>query len=227
MEMPFTVDQFFEIFKTYNTAIWPMQIVAYILGVICVVLAFGETGGYSRINSGILAFFWIWIGIVYHTIHFSKINTTAGIFGILFIFQGMLLFSVGTLLKKVTFRFSLKPLPIIGTCFIIYAMVIYPALSIYFGHPYPRSPVFGVAPCPTTIFTFGILLLAAKPVPGYLLIIPLLWSFVGMSAAVNLGVPQDYGLFVSGVLGTLLIVSQNRNAVSEKRGGGLLPNTFR
>jgi hypothetical protein len=72
--------------------------------------------------------------------------------------------------------------------------------------------MFGVAPCPTTIFTFGILLWATKPVPGYLLVIPFLWSIVGMSAALNLQVPQDYGLVVAGVLGTTLILIQNRKA---------------
>ncbi|MBP1750889.1 MAG: hypothetical protein H6Q52_3428 [Deltaproteobacteria bacterium] len=45
---------------------------------------------------------------------------------------------------------------------------------------------------------------------AYLLVIPLLWSIVGMSAAVNLRVPQDYGLVVSGVLGTVLVLIQNR-----------------
>jgi hypothetical protein len=29
MTIPFTVEQFFDIFGTYNTAIWPAQVVAY------------------------------------------------------------------------------------------------------------------------------------------------------------------------------------------------------
>jgi hypothetical protein len=72
--------------------------------------------------------------------------------------------------------------------------------------------MFGVAPCPTAIFTFGLLLWVVDSVPAYLLIIPLLWSFLGMSAAINLQVPQDYGLVVAGVLGTALILIQNRKA---------------
>jgi hypothetical protein len=74
--------------------------------------------------------------------------------------------------------------------------------------------MFGVAPCPSTIFTFGLLLWTTKQVPGYLLIVPFLWSVVGMSAAVNLRVPQDYGLVVAGVLGTALIPIQNRKVKS-------------
>jgi hypothetical protein len=91
-------------------------------------------------------------------------------------------------------------------------MVIYPLLGLGFGHSYPRAGMFGVAPCPTTIFTFGILLWATKPVPAYLLIIPLLWSFFGIIAAVNWRVHEDYGLVVAGVLGTILILIRNREA---------------
>ena len=212
MRIPFTVEQFFDVFRTYNTAIWPVQVLAYVLGVVALALAFRESKLSTRIVSGILALFWIWMGIFYHIIHFSVINPAAWIFGIVFVLQGLLFLLVGTLFQRLAFRFILKPLPIIGACFILYATVIYPLLGITLGHSYPRSPMFGVAPCPTTIFTFGVLLWAIKPVPAYLLVIPLLWSIVGMSAAVNLRVPQDYGLVVAGVLGTALILIQNRKA---------------
>ena len=212
MRIPFTVEQFFDIFGTYNTAIWPAQVLAYVLGIVALALAFRESQLSTRIVSGILALFWTWMGIFYHIVHFSVINPAAWIFGIAFVLQGLLFLLVGTIFRRPAFRFTLKPLPIVGACFILYATVIYPLLGIGFGHSYPRSPMFGVAPCPTTIFTFGVLLWASKPVPAYLLVIPLLWSIVGMSAAVNLRVPQDYGLVVAGVLGTVLILIQNRQA---------------
>lgn len=212
MRIPFTVEQFFDIFGTYNTAIWPAQGLAYVLGIAALALAFRESRLSTRIVSGILALFWTWMGIFYHIIHFSVINPAAWIFGIVFVLQGLLFLIMGTIFQRLAFRFSLNPLPIIGVGFILYATVIYPLLGISFGHSYPRSPMFGVAPCPTTIFTLGVLLWASKPVPAYLLVIPLLWSIVGMSAAVNLKVPQDYGLVVAGVLGTALILIQNRKA---------------
>jgi len=186
MEIPFTVEQFFDVFGTYNTAIWPAQILAYVLGIVALALAFRESKLSTRIVSGILALFWIWMGVFYHMVHFSVINPAAWIFGSFYI--------------------------LLGGCFILYAMVVYRLLGISFGHSYPRAPIFGVAPCPTTIFTFGILLWAIKSVPAYLLVIPLIWSIVGMSAAVNLRVPQDYGLVVAGVLGTALILIQSRKA---------------
>jgi len=38
------------------------------------------------------------------------------------------------------------------------------------------------------------------------------WALVGMSAAVKLRVPQDYGLVAAGVIGTVLVVIESRKA---------------
>ena len=48
-------------------------------------------------------------------------------------------------------------------------------------HSYPGAPTFGITPCPVTLFTFGLLLLATTPVPWLLLVIPVAWSLVGGS----------------------------------------------
>ncbi len=42
MDLPFTVEQFFSVFGSYNTAIWPVQIIAYLLGACAVALALHE-----------------------------------------------------------------------------------------------------------------------------------------------------------------------------------------
>jgi hypothetical protein len=76
--------------------------------------------------------------------------------------------------------------------------------------------MFGVAPCPTTIFTFGLLLWANKPVPVYILVIPLIWSIIGTMAAVSLQVPQDYGLGIAGIVGTVLVIMRNRDLRSDR-----------
>jgi hypothetical protein len=55
MTIPFTVEQFFDIFGTYNTTIWPAQVVVYIFGLIALGLDLRENKLSSRIISGILA----------------------------------------------------------------------------------------------------------------------------------------------------------------------------
>lgn len=210
MDIPFTVEQFFDVFQAYNIAIWPAQIIAYFIGIGAVILALRENRLYGRIISGILALFWIWMGIFYHIIYFSAINPVAWIFGLLFILEGLLFIIVGSVWGKLSFGFNLRPIPIIGAIFILYAMIAYPLLGLAFGHGYPRAPMFGVAPCPTTIFTFGLLLWARRSVPAYILLIPLIWSIIGTMAAVGLQVPQDYGLGIAGVVGTVLVILRNR-----------------
>ena len=60
--------------------------------------------------------------------------------------------------------------------------------------------MFGVAPAPTTIFTFGMLLMLEGGAPLYLAVIPLLWSLAGGSAAVFiLRIPEDWPLLVAGI----------------------------
>jgi uncharacterized membrane protein YphA (DoxX/SURF4 family) len=56
-----------------------------------------------------------------------------------------------------------------------------------------------------TIFTFGVLLLTTDRIPRWLLIIPVIWSFVGGSAAFLLGVAPDWLLLVSGVMTIVLL----------------------
>lgn len=38
MKMPFTVDQFLAVFERYNLAIWPLQVLAYLMAVAAVYL---------------------------------------------------------------------------------------------------------------------------------------------------------------------------------------------
>jgi hypothetical protein len=90
-------------------------------------------------------------------------------------------------------------------------------LGHLFGHIYPKSPTFGL-PCPTTIFTFGLLLWTDKKIPKYVLVIPFLWSIVGFSAAVNLKVYEDFGLLVAGIIGTVLILLSERKTKKIEQG---------
>jgi hypothetical protein len=60
-----------------------------------------------------------------------------------------------------------------------------------------NGPLFGIAPCPTTIFTIGVLLMASDRLTLWLSIIPIAWALIGTSAALFLGVPEDLGLAVA------------------------------
>jgi hypothetical protein len=97
-------------------------------------------------------------------------------------------------------------------------MIVYPILGMLLGHGYPRSPSFGVAPCPTTIFTFGLLLLTNAKVPKSLMVIPFLWSLLGISASYQLGIHEDIGLLVASVLSVGLLFWRDRTALHGNSG---------
>jgi hypothetical protein len=210
MNLPFTTEQFLTVFEQYNLAIWPMQLVAYALGLGAVWLAIKPVRHSDRVIGAILAFFWLWMGAVYHLLFFRPINGAAAVFGALFIVQAVVWLRVGVTRPGLKLRIGSDARSILGALFVVYAMVIYPIVGTLLGHAYPRSPVFGVAPCPTTIFTFGLLLWTAARVPKYVLAIPLVWSVVGFSAALTLGIREDVGLLVAGLVCTAVLVWRDR-----------------
>ena len=193
--MPFTNDQFFNVFSQYNLAVWPMQIIFYLLGLTALLAAVGQFRFSNRLVVTILTLCWLWMGAIYHLTYFTAINKPAYVFGSVFILQGILFFVDGVVQRKLSFRPWLNGYAIVGGFFMLYGMVLYPVLGYFLGHVFPYAPTFGV-PCPTVIFTFGLLLWTDNKVSKYLLIIPILWSVIGFTAAFQWGVLEDIMLSV-------------------------------
>lgn len=200
--LPFTHEQFVDVFVRYNEAIGPTPVIAYALGGVVLVAALRGAG---RLASAGLAAMWLWTGVVYHGLFFATINPVARAFGLLFVVQGLLLLRHGVQTGRLRFTAAARgsgASPVIAGLawfFVLYATVLYPVLGLLTGHAYPRMPMFGVTPCPVTLFTFGVLLLAAAPLPKSLLVVPVAWSFIGGSAAFLLRVPQDWVLLAAGL----------------------------
>jgi hypothetical protein len=204
MKLPFTTEQFFEVFKNYNESVFPIQIIFYLLALTVIFLSIKKFNGADRIINAVLSFFWFWMGVVYHLFYFTSINKAAYLFGVVFILQGLLFFYQGVVKDKLTYKFRFDKFGWTGAVLIAFALIIYPLLGFIFGHFYPTSPTFGL-PCPTTIFTFGILIWHDKRITLSILIIPSIWAIIGLFAALQLGVWEDTGLLVAGILATLVI----------------------
>jgi hypothetical protein len=63
---PFTREEFLAIFATYNEAIWPMQILAAVLGGIAAIGIFWRAPLSDLIVATCLGLMWIWTGFMYH-----------------------------------------------------------------------------------------------------------------------------------------------------------------
>jgi hypothetical protein len=208
--LPFSHDAFVDVFRLYNQAIWPAQVVAYGLAGLALASLLRPSPGADRLALGLLAGMWLWTGILYHGLFFSAINGAAIAFALVFALQGGFFAWLAVRPHVFAFTIGKAGTSLVGLAFVIYAMLVYPLVGALVGQTYPGVPVFGVAPCPVVIFTFGMLLLARRRVPVGLLVIPGLWSLIGGSAAFLLSVPQDWSLLFSGVVAIPLILRTNR-----------------
>jgi hypothetical protein len=197
--LPFTREQFFAVFAGYNRAIWPVQALAYLLALAALALLLLRPRAGERLLPALLALMWGWTGVAYHALFFAAINRAATGFAALFVLQA-LLFAHAALRGGLRFAPRRGARAVCGWALVAYAGVAYPLIGMGTGHGWPALPMFGVTPCPLTLFTLGVLLLAQPPLPRRLLVVPLLWALIGGSAAFLLGVPQDWPLLLAGVL---------------------------
>lgn len=212
--MPFTPQQFFEVFSAYNAAIWPAQVVAYALGLAAVVSLWLAPAHAPRFIACVLALMWLWNGVCYHWLAFSPINPAAKAFAVVFVVQAVLFTAIALMHHGISIRLGRDFRAVAGFGFIAYAMLIYPIFGLWAGHGFMAGPMFGVAPCPTTIFTIGLLLLMRGRGVAWLSVIPFLWSLIGLAAALQLGMIEDLALPVAALV---LIVVLAAEAVRARR----------
>ena len=206
METPFSIEEFFSVFGNYNTSVFPVQLIFIVFGIAAFLFIHKKKKFTNYYITGFLGFLWLWIGIVYHIYFFTPINTAAYVFGGLFIIQG-LFFIIEIFRKKLEYSSGNKPWKYLGYLFILFGLFIYPIISYLLEGSFAKTISLGL-PCPTTIFTFGFLMLTEHRFPKYLLIIPTLWTIIGTSAAFNFGVYQDYFLLLSAILANVYLIKR-------------------
>src|SRR3712207_6473429 len=94
--LPFSTEQFFQVFADHNAAIWPAQILAYGVGLLTIVSVFRSQPLGDRVASASLAAMWLFTGIAYHWLQFARVNPAANFFGAGFILQAALLAYAGS-----------------------------------------------------------------------------------------------------------------------------------
>ena len=205
MQLPFTIEQFFGVFQAYNTAVWPAQMLLLLLAALAVIFIALRRPWSGVAVSAILAVLWIWLGAAYHLAFFARINPVAYGFGALSIVGGLVFAWHGVIRRRLEFSFGKSRRAASGTALLVFALLIYPIWGTLAGHGYPALPTFGL-PCPTTIFTIGVLALASGTSLRAALTVPILWSLVGSQAAFVLDVKPDLGLLVAGVVAVGLFI---------------------
>jgi hypothetical protein len=196
MQLPFTREQFFDLFAAYNEALWPAAVALWTASAAICALRLSTPRSGDRWISTLLAVHWAWSALAYHVVFFTRINPAAWIFAALFLAQAVLVFHAGVVRRRLSFAPWSNGWAPLAWGLIGYSLA-YPAINAIDHLSLSRIPTFGV-PCPTTIFTAGVLMLAT-PRFWRLSAVPVFWSALGGSAAYLLEVHADVALPIAGL----------------------------
>ena len=220
MQLPFTKEQFFDLLAVYNVGLWPALLALWIASVLVSVLLLSLRRPSDRWISALLAAPWAWSALASHVGFFTRINQAAREFAALFLLQSAVFFWAGVVHGRLSFAPWRNAWAPVAWGLVAYSLV-YPAINAAQHLSVVRIPTFGV-PCPTMIFTAGMLMLAT-PRSWRLSLVPVIWSLIGGSAAFLLGVHADYALPLAGIALTIFSTRRtsgnwgSRNASSRSR----------
>jgi hypothetical protein len=216
------VQQFFAMFTQANTAVWPVDLVWYAAAITAVLLAVTAIRGSSRLIAGFLAAYYVWLAIVFFGIYYAPLNDHSHAYAVMFALGGVLFLLAGVIRQDLEFQPRWDALGIIGGVFMGYALA-YPVIDALTGHVFPAAPVFGVAPCPSAIFTVGLLLWTRRGMPMYVLVVPFIWLMTQVPAdALAMGVVADVARVPVGAVASTLLVWREYRATRERLVAGAI-----
>ncbi len=198
--LPYTAEVLFSLMGRYNAAMGPGVAVAPVLALAALALALRPQPGGGRAIAAILAAGWLWSGGVFHGQYLAPLNFAAPIYATGFAVQGLLLLLSGVVLGRLTFRLRADAPGVAGVAVIVLALVVDPVLGWLAGWPVAQTPVVGLAPNPTALFTLGMLLLARPVVPFHLLVLPVVWALWSGWMSWTLAIPSDLALPAAALL---------------------------
>ena len=208
--LPFDAGSLFATIAYYHATFWPLPWLALAWG--AVVIALSVTAA-SRAGLLLLAVAWIWVGAAWHLATFAGINFAAPLYGAFFVLQGALL-AWAAARGRLGLRYRGQVRDRIALALAVAALVGYPLLDRWSGIPWPAVRLPGADPCPTALFTLGILLLADRRSAAGLMVLPVLWTFVAGTTGWAVAIGRDQFLPLAGLVALVLALWPDRRAAS-------------
>ena len=173
--MLFSARTYQRLIETYNSEVWPLQMVTLLVGAgLLVWLGRSHSPRRDRVVFVGLALAWWWVAWGFLHRRFAPINWAAEYAAWLFALQGAALLWVALARRGKLQRRQLSPTDPVAITLIVLGIIVYPFIGPMLGRPWPQAEAFAVMPDPTVITTLGFLLLAEPP-RRLLLVVPVLW----------------------------------------------------
>jgi hypothetical protein len=208
----FSARAYWRMFELANEAYWPLPIAAWIVGVAwCVVLAWfvakrdssrerasQREVSFLRLSLACLALIWLWVAWSFLYSRYAPIHWVMHGFSMAFAAQAaaMFLLSFRADIVLTTRNWRKR----FGVLLTLFAIAIYPLLSLVAGRSLTQSEVFAIAPDPTIVATLGFLLLlkAKSRLSRWglrcLLIVPIAYAAQSCATLVTMGAIEAWPL---------------------------------
>ncbi len=197
----FSARTYYRLFELYNRAIWPVQLLALLLG-LAILWRLHRGSTRQGVVMAILAVGWLWTAWAYLLKQYDTINWAGRYFAIGFVIEAVLLIWTGVVRKRLSFKPYKDWTSRTGVGLFLFALVVQPAIGPLVGRAWTQAEIFGVAPDPTVLATLGILLTVDERPPWGLMTIPLLWCGLSGATLWTMGSPDAWVMPVA-ALGAL------------------------
>ncbi len=171
--IPFTPEVYFRLFVRVNEAMWPIHLVAAVLGIAAV---WGAMRGRGRVVGVVLGVCWAWVGWRFLLGPYAALNWAGSYAGWAFLVQAVLFVAFGLfggLEATGDGSFGAPEWTSLGVA--IFGFVIFPFVGSIAGRDLAALQTFGIAPDPTVIVTVGLLVTTAHP-RWVLFVVPVVWA---------------------------------------------------
>ena len=184
---------YWRMFELQNEAVWPLQIIAVLVGAAVLVWAVRPQPWSDRVITGALAAAWIFVGWDFLWTRYAAINWAAAYAVPVFAAEGLLLAWIGTWRGGLHIASSSAIPRSAGLAIFLYALAGHPFVAMLADRPVQAAEFVGIAPDPTAIATLGLLsTMSGGPATSALMAVPLAWCIVSWATLRTMGAPEAW-----------------------------------
>jgi hypothetical protein len=198
----FSPRTYYRLFELYNSEVWPLQLVALLLGAAILLLWYRRSAMAGRALAAILALCWLWVAWAYHWQRYASINWAAHYYALAFALEALLVLWLGVVRGRRTMAAAGSARQLMGLLLFVFAWLCFPLLGPLLGRSWPQAEIFGIAPDPTALATLAVLLLGNTRTLWWLWPIPVTWCLLSGATLWAMDAPD----FVLAPLGAMLAI---------------------
>ncbi len=204
----FSPEVYFRLFELYNKDIWPAQLASPVFAVAIIFLARHGARHQSRVISLGFAAMWLWVGYAYYAVRYATINDWAVVLAWIAALQAILFLVSAVRHTPVRYQTDRSIAGVAGAVLVALAAFLYPFLTFAVGRNWRGAEIFGFAPDPTMVATFGLVLLSMSKSRWILIPLPLLLAVVSGMTAVAMEAYSGLFTCLAGAIAIVLMMTR-------------------